>query len=135
MMGSISGEVDFCYWLIDYLVINIGCIFDEVDFDLLFVDFGVSFCDVVVLFGELLELLGRIVLLIDFWGYLMINVLVVYLVVFELSFDFDVVVKCGVWNLFDELIVVVGMGCCFFGGILCLEVLWDFFCECCFLIS
>ena len=45
-------------WLADYLVTNIGCSPDDIDFDASMNDLGVGSRDAVVLSGELSELQG-----------------------------------------------------------------------------
>ena len=54
-------------WLVDYLVTNIGCSPDEIDFDAPLSDLAVGSSDAVVLTGELSELLGRTVSPVEFW--------------------------------------------------------------------
>ena len=60
MTGALD-ETVLRHWLVDYLVTNIGCSPDEIDFDASMHDLGVGSRDAVVLSGELSELLGRTV--------------------------------------------------------------------------
>ncbi|MGH3524606.1 MAG: acyl carrier protein, partial [Mycobacterium sp.] len=52
-------EAALRHWLADYLVTNIGCSPDDIDFEAPMNDLGVGSRDAVVLSGELSELLGR----------------------------------------------------------------------------
>ena len=60
-MTSAFDEDALRNWLVDYLVTNIGCSPDEIDFDAPLNDLAVGSSDAVVLTGELSELLGRTV--------------------------------------------------------------------------
>ena len=66
-------------WLADYLVTNIGCSPDEINFDATRDDLAVGSSDGVVLPGELSELLGRTVSPVEFWQYPTINALARFL--------------------------------------------------------
>ena len=63
-------------WLVDYLVTNIGCNPDDIDFDASMNDLGVASRDAVVLSGELAELLGRPVSPVEFWQHPTIKALI-----------------------------------------------------------
>ncbi|MGB0878913.1 MAG: acyl carrier protein, partial [Mycobacterium sp.] len=67
------------HWLVDYLVTNIGCSPDEINFDAPLNDLAVGSSDAVVLTGELSELLGRTVSPVEFWQYPTINALATFL--------------------------------------------------------
>ena len=58
-MTAAFDEAALRHWLVDYLVTNIGCSPDDIDFDASMHDLGVGSRDAVVLSGELSELLGR----------------------------------------------------------------------------
>ena len=58
-MTAAFDEAALRHWLVDYLVTNIGCSPDEIDFDAPLNDLAVGSSDAVVLSGELSELLGR----------------------------------------------------------------------------
>ena len=58
-MTAAFDEAAVRHWLVDYLVTNIGCSPDEIDFDAPLNDLAVGSSDAVVLSGELSELLGR----------------------------------------------------------------------------
>ena len=72
-MTAAFDEAELRHWLVDYLVTNIGCSPDEIDFDASMNDLGVGSRDSVVLSGELSELLGRPVSPIEFWQHPTIN--------------------------------------------------------------
>ena len=74
-MTSPIDEAGMRNWLVDYLVTNIGCSPDEIDFDAPLNDLAVGSSDAVVLTGELSELLGRTVSPVEFWQYPTINAL------------------------------------------------------------
>src|SRR5262245_26016534 len=66
-MTAAFSEDDLRHWLVDYLVTNIGCSPDNIDFDASMNDLGVGSTDAVVLSGELSELIGRQISPIEFW--------------------------------------------------------------------
>ena len=72
-MTAAFDEAALRHWLVDYLVTNIGCSPDEIDFDAPLNDLGVGSRDAVVLSGELSELLGRPVSPVEFWQHPTIN--------------------------------------------------------------
>ena len=74
-MTAAFDEAALRHWLVDYLVTNIGCSPDEIDFDAPLNDLSVGSSDAVVLSGELSELLGRPVSPVEFWQYPTINAL------------------------------------------------------------
>ena len=78
-MTSAFDEEAVRHWLVDYLVTNIGCSPDEIDFDAPLNDLAVGSSDAVVLTGELSELLGRTVSPVEFWQYPTINALAKFL--------------------------------------------------------
>ncbi len=78
-MTSAFDEDALRNWLVDYLVTNIGCSPDEIDFDAPLNDLAVGSSDAVVLTGELSELLGRTVSPVEFWQYPTINALAQFL--------------------------------------------------------
>ena len=78
-MTAALDEAALRHWLVDYLVTNIGCSPDEIDFDASFNDLGVGSRDAVVLSGELSELLGRPISPVEFWQYPTINALARFL--------------------------------------------------------
>ncbi|MGE2716644.1 beta-ketoacyl synthase N-terminal-like domain-containing protein, partial [Mycolicibacterium litorale] len=114
-------------WLVDYLVTNVGCSFDEVDVDAPLSDLAVGSGDAVVIAGELSELLGRVVSPVEFWQYPTIRALARFLSGSELpSAVVDSVVGGGGWV--DEPVAVVGLGCRLPGGVRGPESLWRFLC-------
>ena len=72
-MTAAFDEAELRHWLVDYLVTNIGCSPEEIDFDASLNDLGVGSRDSVVLSGELSELLGQPVSPIEFWQHPTIN--------------------------------------------------------------
>src|SRR6185312_17009422 len=72
-------DAELRQWLADYLVTNIGCSPDDIDFDASMNDLGVGSRDAVVLSGELSELQGRPVSPVEFWQHPTINALVRFL--------------------------------------------------------
>ena len=78
-MTAAFDEAALRHWLVDYLVTNIGCSPDEIDFDAPLNDLAVGSSDAVVLSGELSELLGRPVSPVEFWQYPTINALARFL--------------------------------------------------------
>ena len=78
-MTAALDEAALRHWLVDYLVTNIGCSPDDIDFDASLNDLGVGSRDAVVLSGELSELLGRPVSPVEFWQHPTINALARFL--------------------------------------------------------
>jgi hypothetical protein len=66
-MTAALDEAPVRHWLVDYLVTNIGCSPDDLDFDASMHDLVVVSGGAVVLSGELSELLGRPVSPVEFW--------------------------------------------------------------------
>ncbi|MGE5695634.1 MAG: type I polyketide synthase [Candidatus Sericytochromatia bacterium] len=124
-MTAAFDEAALRRWLIDYLVINVGCSLEDVDLDASMHDLGVGSGDAVVLCGELSELLGRPVSPVEFWQYPTINALAKSLTVSESEVGVEVVVR-GEKGAVDEPIAVIGLGCRFPGGIAGPESLWRF---------
>ena len=103
-------------WLVDYLVTNIGCSPDDVDFDASMNDLGVGSRDAVVLSGELSELLGRPVSPVEFWQHPTINALAQFLA--GSGADADTEAEAAVdpdRGSLNEPIAVIGLGCRFPG--------------------
>src|SRR5277367_5405501 len=121
-------EAELRNWLVDYLVTNIGCSPDEVDFEASLKDLGVASRDAVVLSGELSELLDRPVSPIEFWQHPTINALARFLTGSEPDSDAEMVLDHDRHSL-DEPIAVVGLGCRFPGDIFGPEAFWQFLCE------
>ncbi|MCW2559481.1 MAG: polyketide synthase family protein, partial [Mycobacterium sp.] len=78
-MTAAFDEAALRHWLVDCLVMNLGCDPDDIDFEASMRDLGVGSGDAVVLSGELSELLGRPVSPVDFWQYPTVNALVGFL--------------------------------------------------------
>jgi len=115
------------HWLVDYLVTNIGCSPDEIDFDAPLNDLAVGSSDAVVLTGELSELLGRTVSPIDFWQYPTINALARFLTGGEVEAVAEIPMAGRAMG--DDAIAVIGLGCRFPGDIHGPEALWEFLSE------
>ncbi|HEU4362421.1 MAG TPA: type I polyketide synthase [Mycobacterium sp.] len=115
-------------WLADYLVTNIGCSPDDVDFDASMNDLGVGSRDAVVLSGELSELLGRPVSPVEFWQHPSIAELALFLVSPEAEGDTQSAADAGRVSM-AEPIAVIGVGCRFPGEIRGPEALWQFLCD------
>ena len=113
-------------WLVDYLVTNIGCSPDEIDFDAPLNDLAVGSSDAVVLTGELSELLGRAVSPVEFWQYPTINALARFLTGGEPEPVVEVSAAGAAGGPADEPIAVIGLGCRFPGDIRGPEALWEF---------
>ncbi|ORA46073.1 polyketide synthase [Mycolicibacterium chubuense] len=117
-MTSAFDEDALRNWLVDYLVTNIGCSPDEIDFDAPLNDLAVGSSDAVVLTGELSELLGRTVSPVEFWQYPTINALAKFLTGGEV----EPVVEAAAATVGaeyvagNEPIAVIGLGCRFPGG-------------------
>ncbi|MGV0742695.1 SDR family NAD(P)-dependent oxidoreductase [Mycolicibacterium sp. XJ870] len=112
-------------WLVDYLIANIGCNPEEIDFDLSLNDLGVGSRDAVVLSGELGELLGRPISPVDFWQHPTINALVEFLTTAAADCGADLGSSTDRGSI-DEPVAVIGLGCRFPGGISGPEALWQF---------
>ncbi|MCH9736219.1 MAG: type I polyketide synthase, partial [Actinomycetia bacterium] len=115
------------HWLVDYLVTNIGCSPDEIDFDAPLNDLAVGSSDAVVLTGELSELLGRTVSPIEFWQYPTINALARFLTGGEVEPIAEAPVAGRAMG--DDAIAVIGLGCRFPGDIHGPDSLWEFLSE------
>ncbi len=113
-MTSDFDEDGVRHWLVDYLVTNIGCSPDEIDFDAPLNDLAVGSSDAVVLTGELSELLGRTVSPVEFWQYPTINALAKFLTGGEVEPMAEAVVSRE-YGSDDEPIAVIGLGCRFPG--------------------
>jgi phthiocerol/phenolphthiocerol synthesis type-I polyketide synthase A len=121
-------EAELRHWLVDYLVTNIGCSPDDVDFDASLKDLGLGSRDAVVLSGELSELLGRPVSPVEFWQYPTINALARFLTGSETDSDVETVGNLDGHSM-DEQIAVIGLGCRFPGDISGPQGFWQFLCE------
>jgi len=113
-MTSDFDEDSLRHWLVDYLVTNIGCSPDEIDFDAPLNDLAVGSSDAVVLTGELSELLGCTVSPVEFWQYPTINALATFLTGGEVEPLAETVVSHE-YGADDEPIAVIGLGCRFPG--------------------
>ena len=121
-------EEELQHWLVDYLVTNIGCSPNDVDFEASLKDLGVGSGDAVVLSGELSELLDRPVSPVEFWQHPTINALARFLTGSEPDSDAETVLDHDHRSM-DEPIAVIGLGCRFPGEIFGPEALWQFLCE------
>ena len=124
-MTAAFDEAAVRHWLVDYLVTNIGCSPDEIDFDAPLNDLAVGSSDAVVLSGELSELLGRPVSPVEFWQYPTINALARFLTGSEPESAPEAMVSRERGSM-DEPIAVIGLGCRFPGDISGPESLWQF---------
>ena len=127
-MTAAFDEAAVRHWLVDYLVTNIGCSPDEIDFDASLNDLAVGSRDAVVLSGELSELLGRPVSPVEFWQYPTINALARFLTGAEPESAAEAMVSRERGSM-DEPIAVIGLGCRFPGDIHGPEALWQFLSE------
>ena len=127
-MTAAFDEEALRHWLVDYLVTNIGCSPDDIDWDASMHDLGVGSRDAVVLSGELSELVGRAVSPVEFWQYPTINALAGFLSGSEPEPAAEAVVG-GDRGWVDEPIAVIGLGCRFPGEIAGPEALWRFLCD------
>ncbi|TPG31366.1 beta-ketoacyl synthase N-terminal-like domain-containing protein, partial [Mycolicibacterium hodleri] len=126
MTGDFT-EAALRHWLVDYLVTNIGCSPDEIDFNAPLTDLAVGSSDAVVLTGELSELLGLTVSPVDFWQYPTINALAKFLTGGEVEPVTEV--PTGGGGSANDPIAVIGMGCRFPGDIHGPDEFWDFLIE------
>jgi phthiocerol/phenolphthiocerol synthesis type-I polyketide synthase A len=127
-MTAAFDEAALRRWLVDYLVTNVGCSPDDIDFDASMHDLGLGSSDVVVLSGELSELLDRPVSPVEFWQQPTINALARFLSGSEPEAAAEVMVS-GDRGSMDEPIAVIGLGCRFPGDIGGPESLWQFLCD------
>ena len=127
-MTAALDEAAVRHWLVDYLVTNLGCSSDEIDFDASMHDLGVGSRDSVVLTGELSELLGRTISPVEFWQYPTIDALARFLTGAEPESAVETKVSCDQRSM-DEPIAVIGLGCRFPGDIHGPESLWQFLCD------
>ena len=127
-MTAAFDEAALRHWLVDYLVTNVGCSPDDIDFDASMHDLGLGSSDVVVLSGELSELLDRPVSPVEFWQQPTINALARFLSGSEPEAAAEVMVS-GDRGSMDEPIAVIGLGCRFPGDIGGPESLWQFLCD------
>ena len=127
-MTAAFDETALRQWLVDYLVTNIGCSPDEIDFDASLNDLAVGSADAVVLSGELSELLGRPVSPVEFWEHPTIAVLARFLTGTEPESAVEALTD-PIQHPADEPIAVVGLGCRFPCGITGPDALWQFLCD------
>lgn len=123
-MTAAFDEESLRNWLADYLVTNIGCSPDEIDFNSSLNDLGVGSRDAVVLCGELSELLGRKVSPVELWEHPSVAELARFLIEPD-SADEESAPEPGRLGT-DEPIAVIGLGCRFPGDINSPEALWQF---------
>src|SRR5271166_3565711 len=127
-MTAPMDEAAFRDLLADYLITNIGCSPDDIDFDASMTDLGVGSRDAMVLSGELSELLGRKVSPVEFWQHPTIGDLARFLSSPESEAEAEPAPgpdRGGV----DEPIAVIGLGCRLPGEIAGPEGLWQFLSE------
>lgn len=123
-MTAAFDEEALRHWLADYLVTNIGCSPDDIDFNASLNDLGVGSRDAVVLCGELSELLGRKVSPVELWQHPSVAELARFLIEPE-SADEESGPEPGRLGT-DEPVAVIGLGCRFPGDINSPEELWQF---------
>lgn len=123
-MTAAFDEEALRHWLADYLVTNIGCSPEEIDFNASLNDLGVGSRDAVVLCGELSELLGRKVSPVELWQHPSMAELARFLIEPE-SADEESAPEPGRLGT-DEPIAVIGLGCRFPGDINSPDALWQF---------
>jgi phthiocerol/phenolphthiocerol synthesis type-I polyketide synthase B len=116
------------HWLVDYLVTNIGCSPDDIDFDTSMSDLGVGSRDSVVLSGELSELLSRTVSPVEFWQHPTIDSLARFLTGGVSDTDAETVVDPS-WGTINEPIAIIGLGCRLPGGVAGPEAFWQLLCD------
>jgi phthiocerol/phenolphthiocerol synthesis type-I polyketide synthase B len=124
-MTAAFDEEALRYWLVDYLVTNVGCSPDDVDFEASMSDLGLGSRDAVVLSGELSELLGRRVSPVEFWQHPTIGGLARFLGGSETDGDSEPIADSARGRM-DEPIAVIGLGCRFPGDIVGPEAFWEF---------
>jgi len=127
-MTAAFDEEALRHWLADYLVTNVGCSPDDIDFDASLNDLGLGSRGAVVLSGELSELLGRRVSPVEFWQHPTIGDLARFLSGSEPVADGEPVLDSD-RNSMDEPIAVIGLGCRLPGDIAGPEALWQFLCD------
>ena len=123
-MTAAFDEEALRHWLADYLVTNIGCSPEDIDFTASLNDLGVGSRDAVVLCGELSELLGRKVSPVELWQHPSMAELAHFLISPEAA-DEESVPESNRFGS-DEPIAVVGLGCRFPGDIDSPDALWQF---------
>ncbi|MCV7384524.1 type I polyketide synthase [Mycolicibacter longobardus] len=123
-MTAAFDEEALRHWLADYLVTNIGCNLEDIDFNASLNDLGVGSRDAVVLCGELSELLGRKVSPVELWEHPSVAELARFLIEPE-SADEESAPEPGRFGT-DEPIAVIGLGCRFPGDINSPDALWQF---------
>lgn len=123
-MTAAFDEEALRHWLADYLVTNIGCNLEDIDFSASLNDLGVGSRDAVVLCGELSELLGRKISPVELWQHPSVAELARFLLEPEAADD-DSASEPGRLGT-DEPIAVIGMGCRFPADINSPEALWQF---------
>src|SRR5262245_56494892 len=109
-MTAAFDEAAVRHWLVDYLVANIGCSPDDIDFDVSMHDLGVGSRDAVVLAGMLGEWLGRPVSPVECWQHPTINAMARFLTEPEPESAVEASVS-GDRGLMDEPVAVIGLGC------------------------
>jgi phthiocerol/phenolphthiocerol synthesis type-I polyketide synthase A len=115
-------------WLVDYLVTNVGCSPDDIDFEAPLNDLGVGSRDAVVLSGELSELVGHPVSPVEFWQHPTLNALARFLAGAEPESAVEAAADRGCGAI-DEPVAVIGLGCRFPGGIAGSDEYWQFLDE------
>lgn len=123
-MTAAFDEEALRHWLADYLVTNIGCSPEEIDFNASLNDLGVGSRDAVVLCGELSELLGRKVSPVELWEHPSVAELARFLIEPEPAEE-ESAPEPGRFGT-DEPVAVIGLGCRFPGDIDSPEALWQF---------
>ncbi len=121
-------EAELRHWLVDYLVTNIGCSPNDVDFEASLKDLGVGSRDAVVLSGELSELLDRPVSPVEFWQHPTINALAQFLTGSGADSNAETLLDHDRHSM-DEPIAVIALGCRFPGEIFGPDAFWQFLCE------
>ncbi len=127
-MTASFDEAALRHWLVDYLVTNIGCSPDDIDFGASLKDLGVASRDAIVLSGELSELLDRPISPVECWQHPTINDLARFLTGSEPDFNVEPVSHQTLHSM-GEPIAVIGLGCRFPGGIAGPQAFWQFLCE------